>query len=147
MGDEDTVTPSNSYRAKGQKSEPLVRLMIFFSHVHAAQKVLQVYLGQKGPTKTPTFRCFRHQTPSWGGGQSGITTCRPSSPPEIRPFGSVSSGFCRQYSREKPCSAIKTDMSPKSSRQTGTFWVETPTKSGQSLYIIKYTEYMIIVYT
>ena len=37
--------------------------MIFFSHVHAAQKVLQVYCRvrlqdtQRGPTKTPSFRC------------------------------------------------------------------------------------------
>ena len=116
MGDEVTVTPvtpSNSYRTKGPRSEPLVRLMIFFFPCARSTKGLAGLLqGEtsghpKGSKKHRLSGAKGHQTSSWGS-QSGITTCRPSSPPEIRPFGSISSGFCRQYSREKPCSAIKT---------------------------------------
>lgn len=116
VGDEVTVTPvtpSNSYRTKGPRSEPLVRLMIFFFPCARSTKGLAGLLqGEtsghpKGSKKHRLSGAKGHQTSSWGS-QSGITTCRPSSPPEIRPFGSISSGFCRQYSREKPCSAIKT---------------------------------------
>lgn len=159
MGDEVTVTPvtpSNSYRAKGPKSALLVRLMIFFSHVHAAQKVLQVYCrvrlqdSQQGPTKTPTFRCERPPNSFVGGVnlESRLVALHLHlKSGHLDPFRVDFAANIPGKSHVRPS---KLTCHPNPPVKLEHFGWKLPPNQGRACIlsnINNYTEYMIIVYT